>query len=53
MKMITAERHEGQESPAVEAREHRTGKEGSKRVTKAGRRVTVKRASSAGRSTCR
>lgn len=42
MKMITAERHEGQESPAIEAREHKTGKEGSKRVTRGGKRVYVK-----------
>jgi hypothetical protein len=42
MKMMTAERHEGQETPATEAREHRTGKEGSKRVTIGGARRVVK-----------
>lgn len=45
MKMITSARHEGQESPAIESREHKTGKEGSERVVKAGKRVQVRKPS--------
>lgn len=39
MKMITAERHEGQESPEIERKEHESGKEMSKRPTVRGKRV--------------
>jgi hypothetical protein len=46
MKMITSERHEGQEMPGIERKEHQTGKEGSERVKVAGKRVMVRKPSS-------
>jgi hypothetical protein len=50
MKMITSERHEAQESPAVEAREHKSGRELSKRVRVGGKRVLTPRGKMVSRS---